>query len=771
MPQFFSLSDVRLLPGPFLHAQEQTGRYLLALEPDRLLHNFHKFAGLETKGERYGGWEARGVAGHTLGHYLSACAMLYAATSDARYRERVDYVVSELARCQAQYTDGYVGGIPDAERVWREVSSGNIRAQGFDLNGAWVPWYTLHKLFAGLIHAATLGENEQALTVATRLGEWAISVTSPLSEEQWQEMLRCEHGGMNDSLAELYALTGNVAFLELSRRFYHRAVLEPLRQGEDKLSGLHANTQIPKVIGAARLFELTGDTEMSGLARFFWERVTKERSFVIGGNSDREHFFSSEQTAQHLSPQTAETCNTYNLLKLTRHLWEWKPDGVTMDFYERALFNHILASQNPESGMTTYFVSLKPGHFKVYNTPDDAFWCCTGSGLENHVKYGESIYARDDDSLYLNLFIASEATWRAKGVTIRQETRFPDDNTARLFLTCDAPVRFTLRVRCPTWASSASLQVNGEAISDQPASEGYLMLEREWKTGDVVNITLPMALHTESLPDAANRQAMLYGPLVLAGKLGGELPPVHVSNQTVHDNIPTPFVPWLVGSGQMLEHIAPVPDAPLTFQTQGLGKPHDVTLVPFFRVHGERYNVYWHVGTQAEYEAEQVREAQIEREHLARLARRVDFVQPGEQQSEADHQFGGDRTNTGEAMGRKWRDAQNGGWFSYTLQVRPAVAQSLCCTYWGDDGGRRTFDIFVNDTLLATETLNRNRPGMFFEVTYPLTAALTANGQITARFVARPDTTAGGLFACETTLTPETPVVPETPLAAGNIIA
>ncbi|MDD4592246.1 MAG: glycoside hydrolase family 127 protein, partial [Parabacteroides sp.] len=339
----FHLSNLRLLDGsPFKHAMDKNGEWLLALEPDRLLHRFYLNAGFEPKGEIYGGWETLGVSGHTLGHYLSACSMMYASSGDKRFKERVDYIVKELARCQDARKTGYVGGIPDEDKLWEDVSKGNITYDGFNLNGHWVPWYTQHKVWAGLIDAYLYAGSEQAKEVVTRLSDWTVHMFSGLSDEKFQDMLTSEFGGMNESLAEVYAITGNKAYLQLAERFYHKAIFDPLKEGRDELEGKHANTQIPKIIGVSRLYELTAKDDYHRIATFFWDRMVNHHTYLNGGNSNHEHLGPPDQLNDRLSAHTSETCNTYNMLKLTKHLFSWDAQAAYFDFYERALYNHIL---------------------------------------------------------------------------------------------------------------------------------------------------------------------------------------------------------------------------------------------------------------------------------------------------------------------------------------------------------------------------------------------------------------------------------------------
>ena len=601
----FDLADVRLLDSPFKQASERNARYLLSLEPDRLLHNTRKYAGLKPRGELYGGWESQGIAGHTLGHYLSALSQQFAATGDKRFRERIDYIVAEMAEAQRAYGDGYVGALPPLElATLRGLKEGKVAPKNpfFFEGGAWVPWYTQHKILAGLRDAWVLGGNLQAKDVALKLADWADAITSGLSEAQMQTMLQVEHGGMSEVLIDLYSRTGNGRYLAASRRFHHHAVLDPLRAGRDELPGKHANTQIPKITGAARTYEVTGDAADRAVAEDFWKRVVREHSWVIGGNSDGEHFFSPATTSSHLTAATAETCNTYNMLKLTEHLFTWQPQVEYADYYERALYNHILASQEPQQGMFTYFMSLKPGHFRTYSTPFDSFWCCVGSGMENHTKYGEAIYFHGDDELFVNLFIPSVLTWKEKGFVLEQQTDYPNRNRTQLTVQSSNGEPVTLRVRSPQWAAGPiTFQLNGESLPVDGAPGGYASIKRTWKQDDRLVVKIPMAVRVEALPDAADRIAFLYGPVVLAGDLG----PVqrtatfpYARDQADNFKAASIAVPALIGDRATIAgSLRRVPGEQLSFHTQGITagdtRTADVTLRPFAELHYERYNVYW----------------------------------------------------------------------------------------------------------------------------------------------------------------------------------
>jgi len=750
----FNLSDVRLLDGPFRDAQQRDLAYLLSLDPDRLLHTFRLNAGLPSAAQPYGGWEAPNceLRGHCLGHYLSACALMYASTSDEKLKARAQAIVAELAKCQEALAakgcnKGFLAAFPESfiERVETRKP-------------VWAPWYTLHKIMAGLLDADRLCGCGQAREVLVKMAGWIKLRMDKLTPEQIQRSLETEFGGMNEVLANLYAVTGDPEHLRLARCFDHKAVFDPLARGEDRLNGLHANTQIPKMIGAACEYEMSGETRDRDIAAFFWRRVALERSYAIGGHSDGEHFFPVEQFAAHLSAETCETCNTYNMLKLTRHLFGWEASAEAMDFYERALYNHILASQDPRQGMFVYLMSLKPGHFKTYSTPDNSFWCCVGTGMENHAKYADTIYCHGDKALYVNLFIASELKWREKGLTLRQETEFPEQETTRLTFKCERPVALELRIRRPAWAGAGwAVRVNGEMAALQGTPGSYVALEREWKDGDSVEIRLPMSLRMEALPHSSNIVALLYGPLVLAGELGTEGLEnfnFYAHGQTDHVRVPAPEAPvFICEAKDVLGKIEQVAGKPLTFQTRGLGKPRDVSLVPFHRLHYQRYSVYWRLYTAEQWDK---RQADLAAERAAAEARRkeleartVDAVRAGEEQSEKGHKLQGQRDSAGTFQGRKWRHALDGGWFSYEVKALPDQLVSLVCTYWGSDGGVRTFDILVDGEKIATQKLENNKPNEFFDVEYPLPEALTKGKErLTVRFQGQPGKTVGGVFGC-----------------------
>jgi len=526
---------------------------------------------------------------------------MYASTGDIRFKQQADYVVQELSECQKAGKNGLVCAFPDGALQFDNIAAGKPFVG--------VPWYTMHKIFAGLRDAHLYAGNRTALEVLVKLADWAGNATQNLSDDQFQKMLDTEHGGMNEVLADISVLSGNTKNLSLARRFCHQSLLRSLAQSQDALDGLHSNTQIPKVIGFSRLYQLTGRPEYRTAAEFFWRTIVNNRTFATGGNADNEHFFPPREFAKHLrSAKTMETCCTYNMLRLTRELFSLEPSITYADYYERALYNGILASQDPDSGMMTYFQATRPGYLKLYCTPTDSFWCCTGSGMENHAKYGDSIYFHNSDALYLNLFIASTLTWKEKGVALTQTTRFPEEDKTQLTLECKSPVRFTLNIRNPSWCKSATATINGRNWKAAGAPGTYLAVNRLWKTGDVVEVQLPMTLRTEPLPGSPHMVAILYGPVVLAGRLGKsgitQGADIIVNERTYGDVLNDQVhVPVLIGDSEsIVKHVKPTSLATLAFETVGIGHPNEVSLVPYYRIAHERYNLYWKLVNAGEFQ-------------------------------------------------------------------------------------------------------------------------------------------------------------------------
>lgn len=590
----FPLQRVRLLPGPFERARALDARYLLSLNADRLLHGFRTNAGLAPKAARYGGWESRDLCpGHTLGHYLSACSMMWASTGEGAFRQCVATVVEELSACQQASGSGLVCAFPDDDAQLRNVISGR------PVTG--VPWYTMHKILVGLLDAHLHAADPLALPVLRRLADWMVQATQGIGDERFQQMLGIEFGGMNEAMADVHALTGDARHLQLAQRFNHRALLDPLAEGRDTLDGLHANTQIPKVIGFHRLAEATGEAHYAKAARYFWGNVVHRRSFATGGHGEAEHFFPPADARKHLgSAKTMETCCTHNMLRLTRALFTAEPSVAYADYHERALLNGILASQDPDTGMVTYFQALRPAYPKLYGTHERSFWCCTGTGMENFAKLGDSIYfqdARESASLYVNLFIASTLDWAETGVRLRQTTNFPDQASTRLAIEAGAPVRFKLRLRHPAWCDQLTATLNGKPLVESTQPGRYVEIDRRWHPGDVIDVALPMRLHLQALPGASDVAAVMHGPLVLAARMGRD------GLQHGADLIASEYdygwvlktadtaLPRLALQGRSLDEAVRPAGAPLRFRTAGPGGAFE--LIPFHRIAHERYSLYW----------------------------------------------------------------------------------------------------------------------------------------------------------------------------------
>jgi len=587
----FDLKDVRLLEGPFKQAMERDLKYMLSLENDRLLHMFRTTAGLPCSAQSYGGWEKADVElrGHTVGHFLSASALMFAATSDQRIKAKADVLVAGLAECQkALGPTGYLSAFP--ETFFDRVES---------VRQVWAPYYTIHKIMAGLVDMYEHAGSVQALEVVEGMARWVKSRTDKSDPLHMERVLNfTEQGGMNEVLANLYSITGKAEDLATARRFDERKYTGPLSRSEDKMKGEHVNSFIPNIIGTAREYEMTGDPTLKGIATFFWNEVTGARSFVTGGTSNGEEWGSDPyQISPELGKDSHESCCTYNMLKLTRHLFSWEAAAKYADYYERALWNGILPTQNPDDAMMMYYVPMMPGMYKTFMTPYDSFWCCTGTGMENHAKYGDSIYFHDGTGLFVNLFIASELDWPEKGLKVRQETRFPEEPKTTLVISAAKPVELALYIRIPGWiADGGSVKVNGQKLMEYSSPSSYLTVRRVWKKGDKVEIALPMKLRLERVPDRPGMAAILYGPIVLAGELGGAegLTKEKVYGPSGPEGDPV-AVPTFEGKNEapLESWIKPVAGQALTFQTVSAGKPNDVTLVPFYRLFGQRYSIYW----------------------------------------------------------------------------------------------------------------------------------------------------------------------------------
>ncbi len=603
---YFKLSDVRLLPSPFKKAQQVDLTYMMKLNPDRLLAPYLKEAGLKPKAENYPNWESEGLDGHIAGHYLSALSMMYASTGKQSLLDRINYMVDELQRCQEQDPSGYIGGIPNGKEMWKKVAAGDVAA----VKSRWVPWYNVHKIFCGLRDAYLFAGNTEAKKILIKLSDWCWQETHQLSDSSMQKMLQTEYGGMDKVLADVYAITGNKKYLKLAARFSKRSLLDPLLKEEDQLTGLHANTQIPIVLGFERIAGLTGNDSWQGAVSFFWNTVVHKRSLAFGGNSVEEHFNPVDDFSKLLtSPQGPETCNSYNMLKLTRMLYQTSGSPAYMDYYERALYNHILSSENRKQGGFVYFTPARPRHYRVFSQPETSFWCCVGTGMENHSKYGGTIYAHTKDALYVNLFIPSTLHWKQKGVKLIQENHFPDEDQTSLVIHTEQPATFTLKIRYPSWVKEDSLQVliNGKSQTLHAHPDAYVSLKREWRQGDQVKVVLPMHLSMVPLPGSTGFMALKYGPVVLAAKTGtkemkGEFADTgRMSHIAAGPLLSIEDAPKLLGTKKsILPEIKRVKKDKLVFEAPAAIYPEkykDLKLIPFFRIGGARYMLYWQQAT------------------------------------------------------------------------------------------------------------------------------------------------------------------------------
>lgn len=710
--QPFPLSDVRLLDSPFRHAEDLDIQYLLELNADRLLAPYRKEAGLAPKAPNYTNWENTGLDGHIGGHYLAALSQMYAATGNAQIKERLDYMLSELKACQDAAGNGYLCGVPGGKAMWEEIAKGNIRASSFGLNDKWVPLYNIHKIFAGLRDAYTYAGSEEAYTMLIKLTDWMDQLVAPLTDEQMQDMLRSEHGGLNEIFADVAAFTGKEKYVKLARRFSHQTLLTPLLQQEDKLTGMHANTQIPKVIGFERIAEVEGNDAWHGAARFFWQTVTTNRSVSIGGNSVREHFHPANDFSSMMHDvQGPETCNTYNMLRLTKLLYQVDGGSNYMDYYEKALYNHILSTQNSKTGGFVYFTPMRSGHYRVYSQPQTSFWCCVGSGLENHARYGEMIYAHHEKDVYVNLFIPSKLDWKEQGLVIEQHSAFPEQSYTELTVIPRRKSEFTLYIRKPEWADNCRMLVNGQVYSAQPNDHGYLAVQRTWKKNDVVRFEFDMPVRVEALPDKSSYYSILYGPVVLAAQMGEDKMNGMFADDSRGGHIasgpqlPLAKMPVIVGTpDEIIGRIRKDAVKPLTFYLEGVYPESEspMELVPFYQLHECRYMVYWNLVSQSDLAEQQKKLAEQEQKQMELDAVTLDRVICGEQQPESDHFMEMFNSNTGSDEDIHWREARDNGWFSYLMKTQTDTVAQIRIVYKGLPS--RDATVWVNDVKVGTLT-------------------------------------------------------------------
>ncbi|MBD0836803.1 glycoside hydrolase family 127 protein [Aestuariibaculum suncheonense] len=755
--EVFPLNQVSVTSGVFKKASETDFDYIQQLNPDRLLAPFLREAGLKPKEASYTNWENTGLDGHILGHYVSALSMYYASTKNPEAEELLDYTLSELQRVQGVNGNGYIGGIPGSSDLWQEIKAGKIKAGSFSLNDKWVPLYNIHKTFAGLKDAWMHAEKVEAKDMLIKLTDWFIDSTKDLTDAQVQDMLRSEHGGLNEVFAEVYNITGDKTYLDLAKRFSEKALLNPLSENEDILTGMHANTQIPKFIGFERISQLDHDLKYHDAAAYFYDNVTQHRSLSIGGNSVREHFNPIDDFSSVLAgEQGPETCNTYNMLKLSKLLFEDTGDDNYIEFYESALYNHILSSQNPNGGFV-YFTPMRPGHYRVYSQPETSFWCCVGSGLENHTKYNELIYAKTKDTLYVNLFIPSKVEWKEKEAEIIQNTNFPEESITQLVWHSKKKTKATLKLRYPAWVKPGELKlfINKKLMDVDTQPGHYISITRNWKQADTIEMQLPMHLSLEQIPDKSGYVSVKYGPIVLAavtgednqvGLFADDSRGGHIANGPF---LPLTEVPMFVSENlqSILNSIKPIEGKPLNFSTGDMVYPNPfkgLILQPFYKIHEKRYAIYFKKETPESLA--KMKQALEEKQKAEAYLRSItiDYVAPGEQQPESDHGIESQSSNNGVHQNRHWRDAS--GWFSYNLNNKAHKAKALRITYFGGDRDR-TFKILINGGLIAEVTLDGSKGNTFYDVDYVIPSILIeGNDILKVRFEAEAGSVAGGIY-------------------------
>jgi hypothetical protein len=750
------MTAVRLTGGPLKQAQDLDARYLLSLEIDRLVAGYRLRAGLEPKAKSYGGWDSvdgKQLTGHIAGHYLSAVSLMFSATGNPEFKARADALVREFKEVQDQRGTGYLGAITDAhgrdgaEIFEQDIAAGNIRSGGFDLNGMWAPWYTLHKTFAGLRDAYRHCGNRTALELGVKFAGWTERVLSKLDHTQIQTMLNCEFGGMNEVLVDLFTDTGDRRWLELSRKFEHEAVTAGLKSRRDILPGKHGNTQIPKLVGSLERYAATGDHADLTAASFFWERVVHHHSFATGGHGKDEYFGEPDRHNDRIDGRTAESCNVYNMLKLTRRLFSYQPSAALADFHERALFNHVLGSIDPNCGSTCYMVPVGRGVEREYADMMGSFTCCVGSGMESHALHAHGIYQESPGKLWVSFYAPSAAAWQSAGVQLEVATDFPIGERATLHLKMAEPRPFTLALRRPFWAGKGfAVMVNGTAVTlpqDAPDKSSFVEVNRTWSDGDRVEVALPKSLRLEPLPDNPHRAAILWGPLVLAGKLGWDHRHDHDPGGHIED---LKSIPVLVAAGRPVdEWLQPVEGKPGTFTTVGVGRDREVEMVPFHLLHRHRYAAYWDFFTPESWQ-EKAADITRQRERLAKLeAATVAYAQPGEMQPERDFNLQGEDTRPDRVMGRPCRRGSK--WFSLDLPVDPSHPMAVVVTYNRDEWRRRTFDLMVNGRKIGEQVIEGRGKPEFFDVEYPVPAELLSGKErVTLRFQATQGNEIGAVF-------------------------
>lgn len=734
----FGFDEVRLMEGNLKRSQDLNAKFLLSLDINRLVALFRQESGLPKVADAYPGWESNELPGVACGFYLSGCSMLYASTGDTRFLDRIDRVLDALEECQNANTNGYLLATRNGKRIFSEIEQGNLRFHdGWKINGECEPYYAMEKLLSGLRDAWRIAGRPKALTIETKLGRWLLRHCSIFSDDYLQRIMACEFGGINWVLSDLYVDTGDKAFQDLSKRWWHRAVLDPLSKGEDILPGLHANTQFPKIIGLAASYPYTGDERERRVAEFFWDRVVHSQTYVTGGNSLNEHFGPPGKLNDRLEGNTTESCNSFNMLRLTRLLAFIEPKVEYAEYYERTLYNHILAHQNPVDGRVCYFLQLKSGSTKNFDPAYDSFSCCVCSSMESHARHTDFIYMKDKQGLYVNFYAASELNWKQRGIKVVQQTLFPQKNTVRFIFTCQQPSECIVRLRHPVWSPQMKILVNGKNQESGNPDE-YVSINNQWKTGDEIAVEFTTPLRLETMPDNPKRVAFFKGPILLAGDVGP------ASKRRLHSRLDIPIL--LPTEGPVESWFTPVADKPLEFKTREALSLSEITLRPFYEIYDRRYIIYWDIGTPEEARWRAAALQKLSELETSIEDRTIDKIKIGEPDSERAHNLESENSNNGinAETGVRWRDSSK--WFSYRMTVKPDRPHELICIWWGSDVGRM-FDIFVDGRRIAMVHHDRLYPGELFTMAYPIPIELTVGKkQVSVKFQAHTNSVAGGLM-------------------------
>ena len=759
----FPLGDITLLDGPLKHARDLNVQVLLKYDCDRMLAPYRKEAGLQPRKPSYPNWD--GLDGHVGGHYLTALA-INAATGNEECRKRMEYMISELQlvldannQRHEAWCHNYIGGVPNSAKMWTAFSKGDFGPYF----GTWAPFYNIHKMYAGLRDAWLYCGNEQAKNLFLKFCDWAVDITRDLNDEQMERMLGNEHGGMNEVLADAYAITGEQKYMDCARRFSHKTLLVPLENGKDCLDNMHANTQIPKVIGYQRIAELAHDVQYHNASEYFWEIVTRQRSLAFGGNSRREHFPTKENCIDYINDiDGPESCNTYNMLKLTEDLNRVKPNGMYGDFYETAMFNHILSAQHPQHGGYVYFTPARPRHYRNYSAPNKAMWCCVGTGMEDHGKYGQFVWTHDkgvkaeNDALYVNLFVASELNWKDRKMVIRQQTAFPYAETSVVEV-AKGKGTFILKVRKPSWCDDFTVKGVG-FDADSYEENGFVCIKRKWKKGDQVKISMPMHAYIKPMVNVPQYVAIMYGPIMLGMKTGNEDMRSLIADDSrfgqyaggkklALDKAPILLPKHL---DDIAKDLKPIPGKPLHFKlATHMENAIEGELQPFFEIHDSRYMMYWLALGENDYKAYMQKLADEEKARQALENRTVDKVSPGEQQPETDHRMETDNSDKGNTEGVFFRDAKDGHYFSYLMQTKGETDLSLQLKFWGQDEWRTSeFDIYIDDRLLTSvNNSHRWRTTQFKTVDYAIPSELVKDKkEVRVKFVAHKGKQVGQIY-------------------------